>query len=79
MCTSKPTKLNIPAIATDILHNKTANKDKIKRYVFTLIPNDNNVRSSNPNKSHACVKKVRLLKLAQYKSLKEIHHSMNIK
>ena len=39
-----------------MLHNKTANKDKIKRYVFTLIPNDNNVRSSNPNKSHACVK-----------------------
>ena len=61
--TSKPTKLNIPAIATDILHNKTANKDKIKRYVFTLIPNDNNVRSSNPNKSHACVKKSKIIKI----------------
>ena len=32
-------------------------------YVFTLIPNDNNVRSSNPNKSHACVKKSKIIKI----------------
>lgn len=51
--TSKPIKPIPPTTATLILHNKTANNDKPKRYTFTFTPSEVRVRSSNPNRLHA--------------------------
>lgn len=54
MCgTKRPIKPMTPTTATLILHNNTASKDKPKRYKFTLIPSEINVRSSKLNKLQA--------------------------
>lgn len=55
-------KLNTPAIATETLHKITANKEIINQIKINIIPNDNNVRSSNPNKSQAFVKNDKITK-----------------